>query len=281
MPDRSPRQRTTPRTALAASRVSQGAVLLLLATMLGAADWTPPKNPDPDKILTEAQDDTRAGRYADALAKHVWFYENALTYAPAMYGVRLSFALSYWVGLADVYPPALTKLQSVRDAAATRVREERNPRSAFHDFASINRELKEQQRTTDLFLWLNSNRPDVAKQVFGIAEPALVEAKQYELCGKYLDPDESFERMVNAYRENKRMAHDPGSGMADSSGMLDRFADQSFSNGVSTLVGLLVLNGRTADADRIAAEALRESTDPELKAMVGRALKGELPPRWP
>ena len=277
----SSRSRTTRRTSLAAKRFSRGAVLLLLATPLSAAGWTPPKNPDPNKILTEAQEDTRAGRYADALAKHVWFYENALAYAPAMYGVRLSFALSYWVSLADAYPPALTKLESVRDTAATRVREERNPQSAFHDFASINRELKEQQRTTDLFLWLDSKRPDAARQVFGIAEPALVEAKEYKVCGKYLDPDESFDLMVNVYRENKRMAHDPATGIGDSSRMLDRFADKSFSNGVSTLVGLLVLNDRKADADRIAAEALKESDNPELKALVGRALKGELPPRWP
>ena len=85
------------------------AIVLTLTTTSAVGDWTPPSNPNPDKILREAQDDARAGRYPDALAKHVWFHENALTYAPAMYGVRLSFALSYWVNLGNLYPPARTK----------------------------------------------------------------------------------------------------------------------------------------------------------------------------
>ena len=32
-----------------------------------------------------------------------------------MYGVRLSFALSYWEQLGEVYPPALTALKKTRD----------------------------------------------------------------------------------------------------------------------------------------------------------------------
>jgi hypothetical protein len=79
------------------------------------AEWAPPANPDPHKILDEAQDDARAGRYADALAKHVWFHENALKYEPSLAGVRLSFALGYWVAFGNSYPPALQKLKSIRD----------------------------------------------------------------------------------------------------------------------------------------------------------------------
>jgi len=257
------------------------AIALSLTAAPARGDWKPPANPNPDKILSEAQDDTRAGRYADALAKHVWFHENALKYGPSLYGVRLSFALSDWVCLADVYPPALVKLEAVRDAAAARVREERDPRSAFHDFASINRELKEQQQTTDLFVWLDSERPDVAREVFEIAEPALVEAKKYSLCGKYLDPDRSFDLMVDVYRTNKRLASDPNSGVASAAKVFDDYADKSFSNGVATLVALLVLNDRKTDADRIAGNALKESSNPELKTMVGKAIQGELPPPWP
>jgi hypothetical protein len=90
------------------------------------AQWAPPANPDPDKILNGAQDDAQAGRYADALAKHVWFHENALKYQPALYGVRLSFALSYWAQLGDAYPPALEKLKSIRDETAKKVRPSRS-----------------------------------------------------------------------------------------------------------------------------------------------------------
>ncbi len=79
-----------------------------------AADYTPPVNPDPQKILQEAQADTSAGRYKDALAKHVWFQENALKYQPSMVGVRSSFALMYFGELAQKHPPAMEKLKSMR-----------------------------------------------------------------------------------------------------------------------------------------------------------------------
>ena len=38
--------------------------------------WTPSEHPDADAILHEAVSDARAGRYAVALAKHIWFHEN-------------------------------------------------------------------------------------------------------------------------------------------------------------------------------------------------------------
>src|SRR5688572_11688303 len=54
------------------------------------AAWSPPANPDPHVILREAKADTQAGRYEEALAKHVWFHSHALEIEPALYGVRLS-----------------------------------------------------------------------------------------------------------------------------------------------------------------------------------------------
>jgi hypothetical protein len=42
--------------------------------------WRPPANPDPSEILKEAESDTAAGKYADALTKHIWFHQNALKY---------------------------------------------------------------------------------------------------------------------------------------------------------------------------------------------------------
>ncbi len=257
------------------------AIVLTLTSASAVGDWIPPSNPNPDRILSEAQDDTRAGRYSDALAKHVWFHENALKYAPAMYGVRLSFALSYWLNLANLYPPALTKLKAVRDDAATRVRNGFGPREAFIDFAAINRELKEAGQTKDLFLWLDSNSPETARQVFDSAEPALIQAKEYQLCGKYLDPDRSFHRIADLYRETKRIAKDSASEMGEYSKVLEEHSNKSFANEAATLVALLVLNDRQADAKRIAAEALKESDDPALKETLPKALKGELPPRWP
>jgi hypothetical protein len=251
-------------------------IVALIASPANGA-WNPPKDPNPQKILTEAQNDAAAGRYADALAKHVWFHEKALMYEPGMYGVRLSFALSYWASLGTLYPPALTKLKAVRDEAGKAVREGRNPRNAFHDFAAINQVLKEQSRTKDLFLWLDTNRPNQARQDFDTAEPALVEAKEYRLCGKYLDPDRSFQRIVDLYRETSKIRP----GFEQYAVDLREQAAKSFSNEAATLVALLALNDLTADAERISAEAIKVWDDPAFRAQLEKARNGEVPPPWP
>ncbi len=228
----------------------------------------PPANPDPDKILNEAQDDVRAGRYSDALAKHVWFHENALKYQSALYGVRLSFALVYWVELGNVCPPALQKLKSIRDETSKRVREadrERKIVEDFHDFSAINQALKEEPKTTDLFVWLDSHKPTAAKQVFHVAESALIKSKQYRLCGKYIDPDRTFAEIVRLYQVNKGMTQQFGK-------EFQNFSERTFSNGV-TLVALLVQNDRKADALRIAEKALKERDDPQFREELEKCRK--------
>jgi hypothetical protein len=251
--------------------------VLFQGALLG--DWTPPKNPDPYKILNEARDDRDAGRFADALAKHVWYHENALKYRPAQYGVRLSFALSDWVELGNLYPPALLMLQSVRDEAGKKVREATSHQKifqTFHDFAAINRAIEEQSKTTDLFVWLDANKPKAAERAFGVAEPALIESKQYRLCGKYIDADRAFGEIVRHYHMNQGMAKSEKFG-----GDFREFAQKTFSNSTATLVALLVLNDHKADALRIAEKALKEHDDAEFKQTLEKAKKGELPPSRP
>jgi hypothetical protein len=238
--------------------------------------WHPGDAPNPSAILSEAEDDARAGRYGDALAKHIWFHENALKFDPALYGVRLSFALHSWKSLGDSYPPALQKLRAERDGAADGVRAGKDASSGFHDFAAINQILEEDEKTRELFVWLDANRPPVATKVFGVAEPALVKAREYRICGKYLDPEPSFRRLVRLYEETKKMSEG-----SDYSREMGEFAEKSFTNGVSTLVALLVVNQRKAEADRIADEARKAWNDAGFRRQLDRALTGEVPPPWP
>jgi hypothetical protein len=240
------------------------------------ADWIPPENPEPDKILDEARADFCAERYEDALAKHVWFFQNALKYDLALYGVRLSFALSDWVELGSVYPPALEKLKSVRDEAGKNVREGSAVRGNFHDFASINEYLGEDDKTKELFIWLDSNAHNLAEDVFDLALPALIKAKEYNLCGKYIDPDSYFQEILSRYNRTKAIAQSPKFG----EDLLD-FANKSFLNDTATLVALLVVNGRKVDANRIAAEAIKEWDAPEFKEQLEKAKNGEMPIPWP
>src|SRR4051812_29867743 len=49
---------------------------------------------------------THEGRFEEALSQFIWFHEHSLEEDRAYLGVRLSFALSYWMELAERYPPA-------------------------------------------------------------------------------------------------------------------------------------------------------------------------------
>lgn len=250
--------------------------LLVLSGNLMHAAWTPPPNPDPQAILREAQADAAAKRYEDALAKHVWFHENALKLQSSLAGVRLSFALGYWMQLGDAYPPALKKLREIRDQAASRVREGKETFPSFHDYAAINKVLKEDEKSHELFVWLDGHQPDVAKAVFDLAEPALIKAKEYRLCGKYLVSASEWKSILDLYHLNMRFAEDPKFGKR-----MREYGERAFSQRTSTLVALLMLNDRKAEAEDIAAKALKEWDDPGFKQQLEKAKQGEVPPPWP
>jgi Protein kinase domain len=242
------------------------------------AKWTPPENPDPYKILTEAREDVRARRYETALAKHVWYHENALKYQPSQSGVRLSFALTNWLDLAKDYPPALAKLKAIRDQAVAGVKDGTGAWQSFHDMVSINTYLGDDALTRDVFAFLHTYNPEMAKRAFGVAEPALIRAKAYKLCGSYLEPEASLQQSVALYRHNQELAKkDKKYGGPN---LLD-FSEKSFTNNTTTLIAILVINGRQAEAEKIAHDAKKEWDNASFHAAIEKALQGTVPEPWP
>jgi hypothetical protein len=231
---------------------------------------------EPEKIRSEARADARAERYEDALAKHVWYHRNALKYEPALSGVRLSFALSDWYELGKAYPPALVKLKEIRDEAAKNVTNGKHVRESFHDLAAINRTVGEESRTKEIFVLLDAQNADAAKEVFDLAQPALINTKEYKLCGKYIDSKRSFPRIIEFFRTNKRLAKDPRFGAEHL-----EFANKKFTNDAATLIALLAVNGRKAEAEEIAGEAKKEWNNASFHAEIDKALQGKLPKPWP
>ena len=150
------------------------------------------RRPSAQSRLQEALADTRRTRKIPKLhspntsgsTKTPFEYDQALT------GVRLSFALSDWLKLAEAYPPAMAKLEAVRDDARRRVNERHGRRIVVQDFqelASINDRLGETDATVDAFRMLDERDPKAAKApVYRLAQPSLIQAKQFTLCGKYL-----------------------------------------------------------------------------------------------
>ncbi len=254
------------------------AVVLLLwsQSMSIADDWTPPKNPDPSRILDEAQDDARNGRNKAALAKHIWFHNNALKHNRALYGVRLSFALSYWGNLGKKYPPALTELRKIRDKAAESVLKGNTPRESFRDFAAINEQLRENGETAELFSQLDRKKPKVAKTVYFIAQPALIDAKQYKLCARYVDPKKDLETMIKTYRAGLERSKIPKLGKRHL-----EIVNRLFTRDAATLVALLAVTDMKDAAEQIANSAKKVRDDMAFHRVLDEAVKGTFPKPFP
>ena len=77
-------------------------------------------------------------------------------------------------------------------------------------------------------------------------------------------------------RETKELAKKPQFGER-----LTQHAEKSFSNGTTTLIALLVQNGRQAEAEEIAQKALAEQNTPELAEELKKAMTGAVPEPWP
>ena len=250
--------------------------LLILAPTLAAlaSDWSPPPNPNPQAILREARADATAGRNENALAKYVWFHHNAVKLNKALYGVRNSFAVSDWARLGKAYAPALAKMRETRDAALEDVKQGKNTREAFGDVVAINRALGEDDRTHELFLHLDAKQPEMAKQVYRIAQRILIEKKEYKLCGKYLDLEEATPRLTKSVQYIPEIHR------------VERFSPsakariiQMHIDGCATFIALLAINGRHDDAVKVANALRKEWDDPGFHSAMDRALKGELPKR--
>ena len=129
---------------------------------------------------------THKGRFEEALSQFVWFHEHALEEDRAYYGVRLSFALGYWLELAEQYPPALAAFRARRDDKLARLSVDELDRDLFHDIEAMNRGLGEDERTAELFAVLDEHHPEFARQCAGIAVSALVRVKRFTLAAKYM-----------------------------------------------------------------------------------------------
>jgi hypothetical protein len=238
--------------------------------------YTPPPNLKMQQILNEAQADTVAGRYPEAQAKFVWFRNNAVHYEPGMVGVRDSFALTYWAQLAEKYPPAMRQLQSIRDAAIAVVHgvgtDEQTAIADCFTITGINDGLKAKSKNVELFKWLDSHKPVVARQVFTLAEPDLIAAEEYTLCGRYMDANHSYEQILGMYSRMKEMPTN------SRTPQLRVMADKIFSTKSATLVAVLAINNRPDEADRVANQAAKEISTPEFAALLADARHGKIPP---
>jgi hypothetical protein len=255
-------------------------LIFSLAIAIARADWTPPTEFDPDleKFSKEAQADLAAGKYEDAYKKYTWFGLNAFKYNPN----QETFAWTNYVKML----PTLEQMKTNRDEAFQMLRkgESRGPLFVeFSTFVTANKSLGEEIKTKEFIEWLDSNRPDVLKadHVIDLLMPTLVKFKEYRLCGEYLDSGDYYwqSQILKNYQELLRAAkaHDG----IDARPHLQIYAEKQFCNRTETLVAVLIINDRKAEAQKISDEAEKIIDEANFKAQIEKSLNGEMPEPWP
>ncbi len=205
------------------------------------------------RALADARRLAEQGDYEGALAKHVWFHDNALKVRPGYYGVRLSFALSDWVELGKKYPRALEKLKSIRDEKTSRLLTGEANRELFNDVESINKYLGESKATVELFNRIEAVDPGFAGRIYSIAEEALLQAREYALAKKYLgDPTKRLAAARRNFEEDMELAKTGEMGDHTREAFKSIFTDR-----VVRLITVMKETGDGAGARNIQAEALK------------------------
>ena len=146
---------------------------------------------------------TLEGRFSEALTEFEWFHENALVEEPSLRGVRRSFALSYWAELGEQYAPALNALSALRDRGNAALLTDKRDLSLFADVASINRYLKDELATHQLFRELHKSTPEFAVSCFPYAIAAVVAAQDFHLALGYISsPAASLSKLLQDFNES-------------------------------------------------------------------------------
>lgn len=218
---------------------------------------------DMQKYLGDTQALVREGKHKEALDRFVWFHDHALEHRPAMYGVRLSFAMTYWKQLGDVYPPAITAMKKIRDDKTALIAKGKGDRSLFHDVTALNRTLEEDGKTVDLFRKLDQEQHDMAKQCWSIAKGVIIKAKAYDLAGMYIgigDLVGEFGKVKATFDRTKAMYEDENIGEH-----LKSFNENNFVNETLLLIDVALALKDVEAAKEIQSEALMILDDDRLR----------------
>lgn len=235
--------------------------------------WQPPDNPDPHVILHEATGDTRDERFDVALAKFLWFHENAFHYQPSLSSVRRSFALAYWITLAELHQPAMDAFLATRDHTENRFRLDYSSYNLFTDVSSMNQRLADEQRTADLFCDAAAESYDLATRYYHVAERSLVTCGRYQECAPFLECDNRLQHAVNVYQVSLERESKPRKGHP-----LSKTALKRFTNDVATLIALLSVNGMMPAAESVRDRASKVVTSQDFLDTLNFAVSGHFPP---
>jgi len=208
-----------------------------------------------------AQDLARSGNSAAALKEFLWCYDEGMPRVTGYGGVRNSFLLSSIAQLGTNYPPALAALRERRDQAQQRMLGSESDPDATQDFASINRELHENQNTLAAFDQLPAE--DRRRQALAsVAYSLLVDGQRYgdALLGRpYENISAQFEMTIKE-RPLPANITDPA--------RIRKMQRDFLINSTAADVEVLAGAGDLVHARTLAGRLLAYDSSPETKALL-------------
>lgn len=215
--------------------------------------------------LHAAYQAARDGRHEEALRELVWFHHHALEEDRYLAGVRLSYALHYWIYLGKVYPPAQQALLGLRAHKAQTLLQGEGDRALFHDVAAIDARLEQPRATYELYMTLAELQPALATECMRLALPAIVAAKDYPLAHRLrADPEARIRTSAAVLRKDiqdikhRRFIRAP-----------QRWASiKSYTESARRDIEISAGIGEHGEARRLAMLAVELMYDPSLRAEV-------------
>lgn len=223
--------------------------------------------------LNSARQAAFEGRHEEALIEYIWFHDHALEEEPSQYGVRLSFALAYWVELGEAYPKAKRILKEIRDNKTTSLLRGEGNRETFHDIESINRAMNCSSLTYLLFVQLVSSYPVLAESCAGIALPAIVGASDYHLAARYLsEPEKRIKKLCEFLNQDiEKLKQLPRSRAPMRKAHIHVYVSQ-----VQLIVSVLAGLGQSEEADRLRIQASKLVKSPTVRRDIRAALASKV-----
>lgn len=214
---------------------------------------------DMQKYLSETKSMVKQKKYTEANDRYIWFQNHSLESSPSMSGVRLSFALSDWKSLADLYPPALDSIKAMRDHKTKQLVQNNGPVQLFGEVAAINTQLFESEKTVSLFEKIRNADKDKARKCWFYARKSLFKYKRYDLIKYYIgDPVSDFQvikeqrnRLLNVSVSNKET--------------IKKYTDDSFVENSLDLINYSIAMHDLESAKKIREEAMLIVNDYRLR----------------
>jgi hypothetical protein len=211
------------------------------------------------KYLSETKAMVKQKKYAEANERYIWFQNHSLESRPSMSGVRLSFALSDWKSLADIYLPALDSIKAMRDHKTQQLVQNNGPVQLFGDVSAINNYLFESEKTVTLFENIRNADKDKARKCWFYARKSLFKYKRYDLIKYYVgDPVSDFQLI----KEQRNMMLKVSSIQTES---IKKYWNDSFVENSLDLINYSIAMHDLESAKKIREEAMLIVNDYRLR----------------